>query len=31
MKIAGIYADLDHEHFATYATALNAIVNGDGE
>ena len=28
-KIAGIYADLEHEHFSTYATSMNAIVNAD--
>jgi predicted ThiF/HesA family dinucleotide-utilizing enzyme len=30
-KIVGIYADLEHEHFSTYATALNGIVNADEE
>lgn len=28
-KIAGVYADLEHEHFSTYASSMNAIVNAD--
>jgi predicted ThiF/HesA family dinucleotide-utilizing enzyme len=30
-KIVGVFADLEHEHFFTYATVLNAIVNADEE
>jgi hypothetical protein len=30
-KIAGVYADLENEHFSTYATVVNTIVNADQE
>jgi len=28
-KIAGIYADMEGEHFATFSTSMNATVNAD--
>jgi molybdopterin/thiamine biosynthesis adenylyltransferase len=28
-KLAGVYADLEREHFSTYATVVNSIVNSD--